>query len=312
MEGRDAHRDGSVAASSTPAAIASSSVATAASSNLSIARPVFMPETFTGTGREWSDWKEQFEMAAVVNNWNDGMKLKFMALLLSGRARDIYSGLPLEAKRSYVLLKDALGKCFEPCETAEWNRVSFSSRKRMPNETLREFGNALRRLATKAYPSVGSDTQDLLARDHFITHVGNGETRMRLRSVKPITLEEAINIAVEFELIQGLEQCTVPSDARIRGLQMSVAESKVDALTGVVDALRNEVQTLQKSVQQLLEAVPSLKAAPPVSNVEQPIISSAGNRQVQPLGGGCWECGCNRHIRRDCPYVQGNGRGQAR
>lgn len=308
MEGRDGHRDVSVATPSTSATVtAPSSLATAASSNVPMARPVFMPETFTGMGREWSDWKEQFEMAAVVNNWNDGMKLKFMALLLSGRARDIYSGLSVEAKRSYVLLKDALGKCFEPCETAEWNRVSFSSRKRMPNETLREFGNALRRLVTKAYFSVGADTQDLLARDHFIAHVGNGETRIRLRSIKPITLEEAINIASEFELIQGLEQCTITPDARVRGLHISAAESKVDALTEVVDALRNEVQTLQKSVQQLCEAVPILKH----SIVEPSTISGVGKRQVQPLGGGCWECGCNRHIRRDCPYVQGNGRGQA-
>lgn len=33
-------------------------------------RPVFMPETFTGSGRDWSDWSQQFEMAADVNNWN--------------------------------------------------------------------------------------------------------------------------------------------------------------------------------------------------------------------------------------------------
>jgi len=310
MEGREGHRVVSGASDATPSTSATGTalLTTAASSNVPMARPVFMPETFTGTGREWSDWKEQFEMAAVVNNWNDGMKLKFMALLLSGRARDIYSGLSLEAKRSYVLLKDALGKCFEPCETAEWNRVSFSSRKRLPNETLREFGNALRRLATKAYPSVGVDTQDLLARDHFIAHVGNGETRIQLRSIKPITLEEAINIASEFELIQGLEKCTITPDARVRGLHISATESKVDALTEVVDTLRNEVQMLQKSVQQLREAVPTL-----VRNhvVEPSVMSGVGKRPVQPLGGGCWECGCNRHIRRDCPYVQGNGRGQA-
>lgn len=56
-----------------------------------------MSETFTGVGREWSDWSEQFDLAADVNNWDEGLKLKFMALLLSGRARDIYTGLPREA-----------------------------------------------------------------------------------------------------------------------------------------------------------------------------------------------------------------------
>lgn len=72
MEGRDGHRDVSVATPSTSATVtAPLSLATAASSNVPMARPVFMPETFTGMGREWSDWKEQFEMAAVVNNWNE-------------------------------------------------------------------------------------------------------------------------------------------------------------------------------------------------------------------------------------------------
>lgn len=48
---------------------------------------VFMPETFIGMGQEWSDWAGQFEMTTEVNNWNDGLKFKFMSLLLTGRAR---------------------------------------------------------------------------------------------------------------------------------------------------------------------------------------------------------------------------------
>uniref|UniRef100_A0A3B3SMD4 Peptidase A2 domain-containing protein n=1 Tax=Paramormyrops kingsleyae TaxID=1676925 RepID=A0A3B3SMD4_9TELE len=62
-------------------------------------RPIFMPETFTGMGREWSDWMEQFEMAADVNNWDDALRLKFMGLLLSGLwVYSSYSaGLPLFA-----------------------------------------------------------------------------------------------------------------------------------------------------------------------------------------------------------------------
>lgn len=84
-------------------------------------RPVFMPETFSCTGREWSDWAEQFEMAAKINGWDDVLKLKFMSLLLSGRARDIYCGLPDEARRNFSQLKVAMGRCLEPCESTDWN-----------------------------------------------------------------------------------------------------------------------------------------------------------------------------------------------
>ncbi len=66
-------------------------------------------------------------MAAQVNGWDHVLKLKFMSLLFTGRARDIHGGLPYEANNNYALLKDAMGKCLEPCESADWNRVSFSS-----------------------------------------------------------------------------------------------------------------------------------------------------------------------------------------
>ena len=39
----------------------------AAAAAVAAARPVFMPQTFTGADREWSDWVGQFEMAADVN-----------------------------------------------------------------------------------------------------------------------------------------------------------------------------------------------------------------------------------------------------
>ncbi len=61
----------------------------------------------------------------------------------------------------------------------------------------------------------------------------------------------------------------------------------------------------KKSIQQLLQAVPTL-----VEIVLLIISSGAVNRQIQPLRGGCWECGCNQHLSRDCLYVQGNGRRQ--
>uniref|UniRef100_A0A8C1QK84 Peptidase A2 domain-containing protein n=1 Tax=Cyprinus carpio TaxID=7962 RepID=A0A8C1QK84_CYPCA len=98
-----------------------------ATSNSIVNRPVFMPETFTGSGRDWSDWSQQFEMAAEVNNWNGDLKLKFMSLLLSGRARDVFCGLTIEDRSSYAKLKEALSKCFDPCESEDWNRASLSA-----------------------------------------------------------------------------------------------------------------------------------------------------------------------------------------
>ncbi len=61
-----------------------------ASANSIVNRPVFMPETFTGSGHDWSDWSQQFEMGAEANNWNGDLKLKFMSLCCLAE-REMYS-----------------------------------------------------------------------------------------------------------------------------------------------------------------------------------------------------------------------------
>lgn len=50
-----------------------------------------------------------------------------MDLLLSGRACEVYSGLSAIAKADYVLLKNAMGRCLDPCDSNDWNRASFFS-----------------------------------------------------------------------------------------------------------------------------------------------------------------------------------------
>ena len=283
---------------------------------IATARPVFMPETFTGVGREWSDWSEQFDLAAEVNNWNEPLKLKCMSLLLSGRARDMYSGLPSDAKENYALLKAAMARCFEPCDSDDWSRASFTARRRMHNETAREFGNALRRLATKAYPTADNYIRDMLARDQFFTHFSSGEFRISLRSAKPKTLEEAIDLASEMELLRNLEQTHLMPDAKVRGVveHKPKSDQQMEVLLGMVEELRQEVKHLRTTVTNIQQ---SSKNATSTMFSRESGRASRNNVEPQgPLtqargaGDGCWECGCSRHIKRNCPYLQGNYRGQ--
>lgn len=281
------------------------------------ARPVFMPETFTGVGREWSDWSEQFDLAAEVNNWDESLKIKFMSLLLSGRARDIYSGLSTEAKNDYELLKSAMARCFEPCDSVDWSRATFTSRRRMHNETAREFGNALRRLAIRAYPTADNCTRDMLARDQFISHFAIGDFRINLRTAKPKTLEDAIDLASEMELLRNLEQTTLVPEAKVRGVveNKHKSDEQMEVLLGVVEELRQEVKSLRTTVSNIQA---NMKRQNPIrppdlsgdSPQERMATQGPINRSSRTPGGGCWECGCSRHIRRDCPYLPGNSRGQ--
>ena len=99
----------------------------------------------------------------------------------------------------------------------------------------------------------------MLAKDHFVANVGSGDLRVSLRSAKPITLEAAIGLAAELELIKGLESGLTP-DARVRGVvEKPASDERINTLLGVVEGLRQEVQSLQVTVQAM--AKPS-KAAP--------------------------------------------------
>lgn len=86
---------------------------------------------------------------------------------------------------------------------------------RLPNETAREFGNALRQLASRVYPSADNCTRDILAKDQYTTHFAVGNFRVSLRSAKLAT-EDAIDLASEMELLRHLEQAHVTSDAKVR------------------------------------------------------------------------------------------------
>lgn len=55
----------------------------------------------------------------------------------------------------------------------------------------------------------------MLACDHFVAHVGSGDLRVTLRSAKPSTLESAINLASELELIRSLEHSHLAPDAKV-------------------------------------------------------------------------------------------------
>lgn len=105
-----------------------------------------------------------------------------LCLLLAGRARDMYSRCYREAKNNYALLKAAMTRCFEPCDCDDWSRASFAVPRWRPNVTAWEFGDALQKLATRAYPEAVDCTHDMLARDSFIVHFATADFQVNLQS----------------------------------------------------------------------------------------------------------------------------------
>ncbi|XP_064415516.1 uncharacterized protein LOC135357514 [Latimeria chalumnae] len=230
-------------------------------------QPIFMPEAYSGEGQEWGDWLEQFEMAAEINGWDEATRLKFIGLLLRGKAREVYRSLTLEVKQEYSSLKLVLQQSLEPATCADWNRIAFFNKRRSKGESIWDFGCALRWLANKAFPETDSTTRDVLARDQFITHVGGGEFRIQFQINKPPGPEEAIKQAAELELVHELESLDIQS-SKIRvheaGLRKkspatSTRDPALQEMMEAIGELRSELAQLKEAMRSRAVEAPNWK-----------------------------------------------------
>ena len=76
------------------------------------ARPVVLPETFTGE-QNFDHWVSHFESVAAVNKWSDGEKLLWLRVRLTGKAHVAFDQLTPEVQQSYTTAKQPLQERFD-------------------------------------------------------------------------------------------------------------------------------------------------------------------------------------------------------
>ena len=263
------------------------------------ARPVAIPEVFTGDGKQsWSDWVDHFESVADVNDWDESAKKKWIRVRLTGRAATAFRRLPEADRAMFAKVVAGLTERFEPECRKELYIAKFQRRSKRRNEDWALYAEDLRTLVEKAYPALQAEAQELLALNHFLAQIDNPQLMFGVRQKAPSTLDAAVVATLELETYL-LPRITTPSIAQ-------VDEQYGDS--DVIAAACYRKGGAEDLMSKLLERMERMEAK--LSSVVNGEGSgSQGRSSWIPRVITCYNCREEGHTARNCPAKnQGNGR----
>ena len=259
------------------------------------ARPLVMPEIFNGDS-SWDQWIYHFENVAVVNDWDEDARLRWLKVRLTGRAQTALQRLQ---DADYKNVKKALQERFEPSCRKERYQAQFQTRKKKKEEGWADFADSLRTLVDKAYPDLEENAKEQLALNHFVSQIENGQVAFSVRQKRPKTVDEAVSATLEMEAyidaktISSVEDVTTADPLPVNGVTSSMA-----------DLMKQCIERLEKLEMKISQPRPRADDG----RVNQLQMGGAGERPRR-----CWNCGRPGHIARFCraPRRQGNERPSA-
>ena len=157
------------------------------------------PDKDDGEKVEWQDFIVHFETVATWNGWTDLEKGLQLATCLRGKAQKVLSELKPSQKSNYITLTSVLAKRFNPPHRENALRAVLRQRRRLPKESLMDFGCEVSRLAQKAYPEFPYEALDQVSREQFVRGLSDVDMKRHVDLQNPSSLEEAISLATQFE-----------------------------------------------------------------------------------------------------------------
>lgn len=190
---------------------------------------------------------DHFDVVARANGWTLSMQGLQLPTALTGAAFDFYRSLPVEERDTVSKLKVALEKEYGTCALESDYAHLFASRRRQVGESLLDFGEALKNLGRKAYPSFSSQQLEKLCQTHFI----NGGLAEALRVQLLVGAGEQESYRELIARARRLERVLAPSVVRavVAGTPHGACpeeKTQLQKLTEAVSALEHKVDILQR------------------------------------------------------------------
>ena len=118
---------------------------------------------------------------------------------LKSSALEILAHLTREERHSYTDLVSALETRFGTRFQTEVFRERFRKRRRNRGESLQELTQDLESMAYRAYPDASLEVRNILLKDQFVDSLGSERLQIQVKQARPVTLQEALARALEFE-----------------------------------------------------------------------------------------------------------------
>jgi len=216
-----------------------------------------------------------------------GRESSYLAVSLRGQALTVLTNLPAEQRQDYQTLTRALQNRFGIGHQTELNRAKLRSRLRRREETLPALAEDVERLTRLAYPGAAESMISTLAKDQFIDALHDDDSRLRIRQLRPQTLQGALEIALEMESYAMADK---QKRRTVRELRLeSTSRRRFSNRTGNTQSGKS---VLLHKLQECLEALQKQQQP-----VDLPSRKKEGLRHVEVS---CWQCGKKGHYKRDC------------
>ena len=153
------------------------------------ARPFVLPEVFDGD-KSFDQWVSHFENVSAVNGWNDGEKLLWLRVRLTGKAHVAFTQMAHEIQQSYATAKEALLERFDPPSKQQLYKVEFEGRRKRHKETWADFGDELLLLAGKAFPKLQEEAREELALSRYLDQLRDPQVSFGVKQRRPKTVRD--------------------------------------------------------------------------------------------------------------------------
>ena len=124
--------------------------------------------------------------------WDEHSKLLQLVGALIGKALDCYAWHERETRRSYIKTKDQLMKMFGKMRDPIIQRAELAAIRQREDESLEEYGQRVRQIASRAYPTASIDLFETLAREAFLKGCSDVDSAELALHRDPKTLNEAV------------------------------------------------------------------------------------------------------------------------